>query len=1102
MTRLAWVGAAVCLALVPAVVAVGSPASGRGVSPGDLKATALDPVSRVSAVKTATSRLARTDPSLLDRSDTTVVSVLVKMDYDPVATYAGGVVGYEPTSPQRTGRALSNSAAERRYTGYLARREDSFLTRLAAKVPSARSGLRLRTVYGGLSVVVPANRIEDLLSIPGVVAVQADTLREPLTDSSPGFVGATNLYPQLGGAANAGKGVIFGSLDTGVWPEHPSFVDKGNLAAPPPKADGTPRVCDFDDNPLTPASDPFVCNHKLIGGQAFLATYLAVVGGEVYASARDSDGHGTHTASTAAGNPVASAPVLGVDRGPVQGVAPGAWVSAYKVCGALGCFSSDSAAAVQQAVKDGVRVINFSVSGGTTPLTDPVELAFLDAYAAGVFVATSAGNSGPAAGTANHLSPWVTTVAASTQKRQFDSTLTLTAGADAVTFAGASLTAGAGAAPIVLASDSPYARVLCDTEAPAGSFTGKIVACQRGGNGRVDKGFNVSRGGAVGMVLYNPSLADVETDNHWLPTVHLADGTPFLAFMAGHSGVTARFTAGIKQQGPGDVMAAFSSRGPAGSFIKPDITAPGVQILAGMTPTPGSPSGGPPGQLYQAIAGTSMSSPHVAGSAILLEALHAAWTPGQIRSALMTTASGDVVKEDGSTPADPFDVGSGRVSLGPAGNPGLTFDETAAPMAALTADSVGAVHLNIPSVNAPVMPGRLTTVRTAVNVTNRTQTYAVHTTAPAQTSITVSPTVFTVGAGRAVRLTIRIASNAPAGQHFGQVRLDPVASGLPTLHLPVAFVPQHGVVGLTSNCAPGTIPMFGTSDCTVTATNNSFTTTTVDLATATSLNLPVTSVTGATRTGVFSVAKTGVTLAGAQLGVPSVAPGPSPAGYISLAAFGFTPTAIGDEQFLNFTVPAFRYNGATYTSIGINSNGYAVAGGGSSADSNCCNLTQIPDPARPNDVLAPYWTDLNGSGAPGISAGVLTNGVGNWAVFQWDVNVFDTNQPKTFQLWIGLNGTQDLSFAYDPANLPGLPGAQPLLVGAENRSGTGGAQLPAGTPPTQDLVITSTDPTPGGSVSYALTVRGTARGTGSVTTSMIAPIVPGTTVVTSTVRVD
>jgi len=365
----------------------------------------------------------------------------------------------------------------------------------------------------------------------------------------------------------------------------------------------------------------------------------------------------------------------------------------------------------------------------------------------------------------------------------------------------------------------------------------------------------------------------------------------------------------------------------------------------------------------------------------------------------------------------------------------------------------------------------------------------------------VTPSQFSVAAGASVKLTITIKAVGASGQKFGQINLTPAGKAVPALHLPVAFVPQQGAVNLTSTCNPASIARNATSTCTVTATNNSFTATTVDLSTTTSANLPVTGVTGAIRTGQNSVQKTGMTLAGAQAGVPSIAPGASPAGYIPLAAFGVTPIPIGDEDIVNFSVPAFRYNGETYTSIGIDSNGYAVVGGGSSEDNNCCNLTQIPDPARPNNVLAPYWTDLDGTGAPGISAVSLTDGVSTWIVFQWDVNVFGTTAAKTFQLWIGVNGVQDISFTYDPARLPGNPG-QPFLVGAENKNGTGGAQLPAGTAPTQDLVVTSTDPTAGGSVSYTLTVRGNRRGTGTVTTSMDSPLVPGTTVVTSTVTVS
>lgn len=1085
-------------------VVAGAPATAH--VPGSYDATPLHAQSRVDGVKAPTSRLAQTDRTLLGRTDTAPVSVMIKFDYDSIATYSGGVAGLSPTSPSVTGRALSRAADERRYESYLAGREASVVAELQRRVPGLAVHQRLRVVYGGVSATVPANRIADVLAVTGVVAVQRDELRAPLTDSSPGFIGATTVYPQLGGDRNAGKGVIFGVLDTGAWPEHLSFADQGHLPAPPPKADGTPRACSFGDNPLTPVADPFVCTNKLIGGAPFLAMYLSDpdrAAREPYHTARDSNGHGTHTGSTSAGNVLASAQVFGVERGPINGVAPGAHVSVYKVCGIDGCFSSDSAAAVQQAILDGVKVINFSISGGTNPFSDPVELAFLDAYAAGVFVAASAGNSGPGAATVNHVSPWVTTVAASTQRREYQSTLTLSAGGDTLTLTGASITAGAGPAPVVLSSAAPYSNVNCSTPAPAGTFTGKIVACQRGGGiARVDKGYNVLQGGAVGMVLYNPVLQDVETDNHWLPTVHLPDDTEFLGFMGSHTGVTASFTAGQKVNGQGDVMAAFSSRGPGGHGIKPDITAPGVQILAGHTPLPESQTGGPPGEYFQAIAGTSMSSPHIAGSALLLRALHPTWTPGQVKSAMMTTAYQGVVKEDTVTPATPFDYGSGRVNLRVADTPGLTFDESAARMAALGNDPVNAVHLNIPSVNAPVMPGRLTTIRTARNVTGQAQAYRAFTTAPSGSRITVRPNRFTLGAGQSIELSITIESSAPTAQYFGEVRLNPDRVGLPTLHLPVAFVPKQGSVSLTSACDPTSIAKGATSVCTITAHNESFAEAELDLTTTVNQQLKVVGASGGAHiVGDRKVELRNVHLAGASAGVPGIEPGASPGGYLPLAMFGVPPTPIGDETILNYNVPAFVFAGESYTRLGVDSNGYLVVGGGTAEDNNCCNLTQIPDPARPNNVLAPFWTDLDGTGAPGIYIAVLSDGTNRWLVVEWQVNVFSTTSNRHFQVWLGVNGTEDISLVYDPAALPADPAGFPFLVGAENKVGTGGEQLPDGVLPTQDLRVTSTPPTPGASVSYTVTVKGVALGTGKVTTTMDSPQVPGITVVTSQVQV-
>ena len=319
---------------------------------------------------------------------------------------------------------------------------------------------------------------------------------------------------------------------------------------------------------------------------------------------------------------------------------------------------------------------------------------------------------------------------------------------------------------------------------------------------------------------------------------------------------------------------------------------------------------------------------------------------------------------------------------------------------------------------------------------------------------------------------------------------------MPALHLPVAFVPQQGTVNLASDCAPASIKVFATSTCTVTATNNSPLDTTVNLRTDTGLRLPIVSATGATAHGPFTVKKDNVALNGSKPGVPSIASG-GLFGYLPLADFGVSAEAIGDEDILNFTVSPFLYNGRTYTSVGIDSNGYLVAGGGSSEDNECCTIPTGASPDRPNSILAPFWTDLDGTGTPGISVAELSDGVSNWIVAEWQVNVFGTTDRQTFQIWLGTNGVQDVTFAYDPADPPTALG-QPFLVAAENSLGEGGALTSV---PTSDLTINSTAPTAGGSVSYTLKVLGLLPGTASVTTSMTTPIVRGTTIVKSTVDV-
>ncbi|MEP7113254.1 MAG: S8 family serine peptidase [Ilumatobacteraceae bacterium] len=1094
------------VALVTSAIALPSAVDAGTKSARSFTATALTPASTTSVAKSASGRMAQTDPALLGRTDATPVNVVVKLDYDATASYNGDITGLAATSPSVTGAKLTgDTSAEQAYENYTGALDNSFRQDLAAAVPDATAGASLQRVYGGVAVQVPANQVSKLLSLDGVAAVQSDVLNHPDTIESPEFIGAPTVWDQIGGQDLAGQGVIFGDLDTGLWPEHPMVADNGDLAAPPPTASGDPRECNYGDNPLTVEADVFECNNKVIGGGPFIDTYNFFIGDEIYpGSARDGNGHGTHTTTTAAGNAVDSAPIFGIDRGPASGVAPGAWVIEYKVCGPQGCFGSDSVAAIAQAILDGVDVINFSIGGGAQPFSDPVELAFLDAYNAGITVAASAGNSGPGAATTDHLGPWLITVAASTQSRDFQSTLTVTSGTDSVTFVGTSLTAGVAAdTPIVLAEDIEGYDRDCSVPLDTGTAAGVIVACHRGVIGRVEKGFNVLQGGAVGMILYNEPLADTESDNHFLPVVHLADGSDFLAFVAAHpAGVTGTFTDGVKAEGQGDVMAAFSSRGPGGQFLKPDITAPGVQVLAGHTPTHTDVAEGPEGEYYQAIAGTSMSSPHIAGSAILMQALHPDWSPGAIKSSLMTTANTNVVKEDLVTPADPFDFGSGRVDLTQSGSAAIVFEDTGERMAAIGESVVDSLDLNLPSINVPTMPGTVTVLRTATNVSGDNYQFKVSASAPSGSKIKVSPDHGRIRPGRSQTFKITISSNAPTGQYFGQIEFSSKSS--PDLHLPVAFFNRQGDVTLSQSCDPASIRERQTTTCTVTAQNESSGEALVSITSEVSKKLEIVSATGATVNRRKNIAQTeAVTLAAPADGIPAIAPGETPGpGFVDLIALGVPPIAIGDEELINFDVPEFQYGGDPYTSVGVDSNGYIVVGGGTgAADNECCNLQTFPDPTAPNNVLAPFWTDLDGTGAPGLSVATLTDNVNVWLVVQWDVNVFGTTDARQMQVWIGLNGVQDISYAYGAATIgaSGDPSVG-LAIGAESKNGTEGANIDG--PPTGSYLVTSTPGTPGGSLVVTLQVKATGHDDGTLTSTLVADlVVAGKTIVTTPIDV-
>jgi Subtilase family/Fibronectin type-III domain/PA domain len=1136
------------------VVAVSSTAVSAQTSTDDFRVVGdVIEIGRSDEPKSLTGQLAKTPQSLLDSESSELINVIIKLDYDPASVYAGGIRGLAATSPSVTGRPLEESRrAVAEYDDFVEDFESQAIRAIRARVPSTQIGQSFQLAYGGLSAQVPADQVRALLATPGVAAVQPDRLEQPTQVVEPyQFIGAEAVWPSLGGSDHAGEGVLVANIDTGIWPENPMLEDKG--LPEPPLSYG----CEFGLS--GDLNDPaFGCNtdsNKVVGAYAFTDTYTTVFGalpgefcsntpgpGPWLCSARDADGHGTHTITTAAGDFVESAPMWGIDRGPTSGMAPGAWVIGYRVCLQQGCFPSDSVAAVDQAIDDEVDVLNFSISGGNNAYADAVELAFLTAYGAGILVNASAGNAGPGPGTANHAGPWVNTVGASYPSRIYHADLHLQApGGATLEASGVTITPPIETAlPVVLpGSVNGYTgNATCNVNFPAGSLTGMIVLCNRGNPaGRADSGFRALQGGAAGMILINVGHQDLFTDLHWLPAIMLDDGMwqgvqqPGQAvrdFVTANSGVTATFTTGERTEQVPDIMTGFSSRGPLGDWIKPDVTAPGIEILAGRSPHPhpGAIPSGPPGDDFMAIAGTSMSSPHAAGVSALVKAAHPDWTPGQIKSALMTSSVQSVLQPDGVTPADPFNTGAGSIRADRAISPVVVFDETAATYLALGADPVHRIDANLPSINAPTFSGAVTTSRTFTNVSGRSQQLTVTTSAPAGASITVNQAKFGMDPGQTKTLTFTITGEglAPNTQYFGSIKMDPKAAGANDIYIPVAFFTQQGNVTLAQSCTPSSIPVGMSSTCTVTAENRvpAQATTQITEMTPSPSGLPIQNVQVAEldRAATTSLQVNGVngytwngTLDGTVAPpIETILPGSTPAdGYLPISAIP-PIMGMGDETLANFNVPAFQWGREVYTRIGVDSNGYVVIGGGSGPDNAFIPQT-FPNPARPNNVIAPWWTDINlaapGCVAPcGARIATLTDTVtgDRWLIVDWqDVPTFgftDAAHRHDFQIWLGLNNdpspVEDVTIAYGDVGIGSTDG---LNAGAENRDGSSGINITPLPVDGAQYVITTSGPLPGGKVVLTFEAEGAQAGDYVLTARMTSNVTVGATSVSSSIHV-
>ncbi|KAL8129148.1 hypothetical protein V2J09_018303 [Rumex salicifolius] len=538
------------------------------------------------------------------------------------------------------------------------------------------------------------HHVKALETLNGVLLVAPDELLRLHTTHSPRFLGLEQ-GKGVWSPASLAVDVVVGVLDTGIWPEHVSFSGKGL----PPVPSTWKGACEAGTN-FSVAN----CNRKLVGARAFLKGYEAINGRvnetEDFRSARDSNGHGTHTASTAAGNSVPGASFFGLANGAASGVRFSSRVAAYKVCWAAGCASSDILAAIDQAVADGVDVISLSLGGLPRPYyADSMAISTLGAVRKGVFVSCSAGNSGPMAGTVGNMAPWMATVGASYMDRAFPVTIKLGNGRH---FTGSSLYKGNPTSQLPLSYKETAGTSRVALFCVPGSLSprlvkGRIVLCERGFNSRVEKGQVVKAAGGSGMILLNSASQGEELfgDAHVLPAAIV--GAKAAKSIKGYLQMSNNsLTASLAFKGTvfgerAPVMAAFSSRGPSRvdpNMIKPDITAPGVNILAAWPPitSPTELKTDPRRVLYNIVSGTSMSCPHLSGTAALVRSVHRGWSPAAVKSALMTSAyvrdnrgasiTDAFVAVNRSKRASPFALGSGHVDPERASDPGLVYDIT------------------------------------------------------------------------------------------------------------------------------------------------------------------------------------------------------------------------------------------------------------------------------------------------------------------------------------------------------------------------------------------------------------------------------------------
>jgi subtilisin family serine protease len=618
-------------------------------------------------------------------------------------------------------------------------------------------------VFSGFTARLTKAELDSMAKKSGFLRAFPDRKLQLMTTHTPAFLGLRN-DTGFWSEARYGKGVIVGLLDTGIHAAHPSFDDHG-IPPPPPRWKGSCKAAR--------------CNNKLIGAKSFVGD-----------DSGDEVGHGTHTSSTATGNFVPGT-YHGVGTGTAAGIAPGAHIAMYKVCADNQCDESAILAGLDAATKDVVDVLSLSFGPykGTSFDQDLVAIGALSAVSKGIVVVCAGGNDGPILGSITNDAPWLLTVAAGSIDRSFDAEVRLGNGKS---IHGEALTQEANPSSKSYPLLFSEARRHCEYDHD-NSIVGKIIVCEAiVSYSQKSEVQGLIGAGAAGVVFFNDKTSGYTTllqdYNSSVVQVTAADGAILTSYAASPG---RRFLASLAYNNtllgihPAPVVSSFSSRGPSSNvpgILKPDILAPGLNILAAWPPNTDSESGP-----FNIISGTSMATPHISGVAALIKSVHPSWSPAAIKSAILTTSdmvnsTGGPILDQQHRKASAYDTGAGHVNATRAADPGLVYDLGAADYAGyiccLLGDNglativrnssltcamlpkVKDVQLNYPTITVPMTSMPFTVNRTVTNVGPATSSYMAKVDAPKQLVVRVFPETLTFSkAGEKKTFSVTVSSH-------------------------------------------------------------------------------------------------------------------------------------------------------------------------------------------------------------------------------------------------------------------------------------------------------------------------------------------------------